>query len=78
MKMNMTRAKAIALLLFVSTSIGLMLLMTNADYYLGDTVVIAGIAWNWSTLATVMMTVAVFPFMYLILDRQLKRMKRKK
>ena len=72
------KTKWIALLTFVGVSVGLMLLMTNTDYYMGDTVMIGAVAWNWSTLFTVMMTVAVFPVVYLILDREFKRLKRKR
>lgn len=72
------QAKWLAMFVFISASIGIMLLMTNTDYYFGETVLIGGIAWNWSTLFTVMMTVAVFPIMYLVLDRELKRLKRKR
>ncbi len=61
---------------FILVSVSLMLLATNVEYYLGDTVIIMGVAWNWSTLVTIMLTVSVFPFAYLFLNRSVKRLKK--
>lgn len=70
-------SKLPAIIFFIFVSIGLMLVATNIEYYLGETVVIMGVAWNWSTLITIMLTMSFIPMAYFFLKSQFGQIKRK-
>jgi len=70
-------SKMEAIIWFVLGGIGLMLLATNIDYYLGDTIVISGIAWNWSTLITIMLSMSLVPIVYFYMKTHIKKIRKK-
>lgn len=69
--------KIVAVLLIIMASFWLMILSTNIDYYLGDTIVIGGVAMNWSTMITIMISISALPFVYVYLKSQMKKIKKK-
>ena len=75
-KKKKKESKTAAIMLFLIASVGLMLLATNVEHYLGETVIIMGVAWNWSTLITIMLTMSIFPFAYVFLKQQFKKIKK--